>query len=118
MTWSTLILTPLVFVMAEREPEFQSKIMWIEWIADISWSIEIVLNFFTTNGSNRTFKDIGKSYLFFYFWFDIAATFPPMFYLQKNSAVNLLKFLRIVHLGDMFTPFRRIINYCMKNSIE
>ena len=118
MTWVTLILTPLVFIMYEREPEFKNSVMWIEWVADISWSIEIILNFFTTNGSSRTFKDISIEYLSFYFWFDVAATVPPMIYMQENRLVNILKFLRIVHLFEMFTPFRRLINYCMKNSIE
>lgn len=118
MTWVTLILTPLIFIMKDREPEFKDGVLWIEWIADISWSIEIILNFFTTDGSNRTFKDISKNYLSFYFWFDIAATIPPMIYLQENELVNTLKFLRLVHLFEMFTPFRRLINYCMTDSIE
>ena len=57
-------------------------------------------------------------YLKSYFIFDALATFTPMFFLQKNSAVNLLKFLRFVHVFEMFDPVERLLNFLMKGTTE
>lgn len=95
----------------------QSKMIWLVWVNDISWCIEILLSFIVASPNNRTFKSIAKRYLKTFFIFDVLATIPPMITLQKNSQVNLLKFLRFAHIGEMFTPFRKLIDCLMEGSI-
>ena len=52
--------------------------LWLVWVNDISWCIEILLSFLVASPNNRTFKDISKSYLKGFFIFDVLATVPPM----------------------------------------
>ena len=56
ITWFTLILTPYLLVYGMENPELSLDFYksWIiitpiEWIVDISWSIEICLNFITAD---------------------------------------------------------------------
>ena len=37
--------------------------------------------------------------------------------MQKNSSINLLKFLRFAHIGEMFTPFKKLIDCLMEGTI-
>ena len=117
MTWITVVLTPLVIIFQMMGEDLQGKMLWLVWVNDISWSIEIFLSFFVASPNNRTFTSISKAYLKSYFIFDVLATVPPMVTLQQNRSVNLLKFLRFVHIGQMFTPFQKLIDCCMTNTI-
>lgn len=117
MTWITVIITPLAMVFGLLEYDLHERLIWLVWINDISWSIEILLNFIVASPNNRTFKAIANSYLRGFFIFDVLATIPPMIYLQKNRNINLLKFLRFVHIGEMFTPFRKLIDWIMDGAI-
>ena len=80
MTWITVVLTPLIIVFDMMDPEenMQSKMIWLVWVNDISWCIEIILSFLVASPNNRTFKDISIAYLKGYFIFDVLATIPPM----------------------------------------
>lgn len=91
--------------------------LWLVWVNDISWCLEIVLSFLVASPNNRTFKEIAKAYLKGYFIFDVLATIPPMITMQKNSTINLLKFLRFAHIGEMFTPIKNLIDCCMEGTI-
>ena len=87
------------------------------WVNDISWCIEIMLKFLTASPKKRTFKKIASSYAKGFFFFDFLATIPPMIYKQQNMAVNMLKFFRLTHIGEMFLPFKALIDCLMTNSI-
>ena len=93
MTWCTLILTPLLILFKESEPRPGSyevhmdpstlkSLEIVEWLVDISWSIEIILNFITADSNNRKFKTIAKDYISCWFWIDALATFPALILLQ------------------------------------
>lgn len=86
MTWITVVLTPLnmVFDMMDEEANMQEKMIWLVWVNDISWCIEILLSFIVATPNNRTFKAISKSYLKGFFIFDVLATIPSMITLQQN----------------------------------
>ena len=83
VTWFTLILTPFLLVFDDNE-DIKNTLIWIEWIVDISWTIEIMLNFMTASHNNRTFKSISLNYLKFWFWVDSIATFPAIVMRQHN----------------------------------
>ena len=91
---------------------------WLVWVNDISWCLEIILSFIVASPTHRTFKDISANYIKGFFIFDVLATIPPMIFLQKNRTVNLLKFLRIVHIGEMFSPFQKLIDCLMTKTIK
>ena len=78
VTMGTLALTPLLLVFSERYPYVKDALIPAEWVVDISWSIEICLNFITADANNRTFKTIAADYLRFWFWVDAFATFPAI----------------------------------------
>jgi hypothetical protein len=115
MTWTNLIITPVGIVFYE---EIGDSTDILEWVVDIAWTVEILLAFITPNFNNRTFKEISRNYLKFWFWIDALATFPAMYYLQNSRLVNLLKFLRLLHFFELFSPFLLIIEYIMKDAIR
>ena len=78
MTWCTLVITPLVMVLHQLGSPAKENLLWLEWLVDISWSVEIVLNFFTVDDKARTLKARAHAYFWSYFWFDVAATVPPI----------------------------------------
>ena len=86
ITMGTLALTPLLLVFSDEsycsdDPRFcavKEALIPVEWVVDISWSIEICLNFVTADANNRTFKAIAADYLRFWFWVDAFATFPAI----------------------------------------
>ena len=115
MTWSNLIITPVAIVFYQ---EVGDRTDILEWIIDVIWTVEIIRRFFTADFNNKTFKDIATDYLKFWFWVDALSTFPPMIYLQNNRYINILKFLRILHFFELFSPFLLILEYAMKDAIR
>ena len=105
--------------MPEGVPQTKLKdqLTWLVWLNDFSWCLEIILNFVTSSPINRTFKGISKAYLKGNFVFDLAATVPPMIFMQKNRTVNLLKFLRLVHVFEMFSPIMTLLDWVMSDQI-
>ena len=82
VTWATLILTPILLVFGNEEHEhIKNGLIYVEWIVDISWTMEICLNFITASHHHRTFKSISFNYLRFWFWVDSVATFPAIIFL-------------------------------------
>jgi len=47
----------------------------------------------------------------------VIATLPPIIDNQDDDNVQLVKLLRFVHLGDMFKPFKMLVNLLMDKSI-
>ena len=117
MTWITVVLTPLNMVFDMMGANTQEQMIWLVWVNDISWCIEIVLSFVVASPNNRTFKDISKAYLKGYFIVDVLATIPPMLTLQQDPTINLFKFLRFAHIGEMFTPFKKLVDCIMEGAI-
>ena len=117
MTWTNLIITPVAFVFHETAGE-TAIVAGLEWIVDIAWSIEILMSFITADFNNRTFKSIACDYLKFWFWIDALSTFPAMVFYQKQRYVNLLKFLRILHFFELFSPFRLMLEVIMRDAIR
>lgn len=54
------------------------KLMWLVWVNDISWCIEILISFLVASDTNRDFKSISLNYLTSFFIVDFLATVPPM----------------------------------------
>ena len=115
ITWINLIITPVGFVFAD---EIGESLHFCEWVVDIAWTVEILMNFFTADYKNRTFRQISADYLKFWFWVDSLSTFPAMVLLQQNRYVNLLKFGRILHFYELFVPFRVGLEFCMRDAIR
>ena len=113
MTWITVILTPLSLVFDMLGSNLDDQLLWLVWVNDISWCVEIVVSFIKASPTNRTFSTIAKAYFTGFFFFDFLATVPPMITLQENRNVNLLKFFRFVHIGEMFTPFSKLLDCLM-----
>ena len=90
----------------------------MEWIVDISWSLEILMNFVTADKLNRTLKRIAINYLQFWFWFDIAATLPGIVTLQSQQWAYAFKLLRLLHFKKLFDPIDLTINYCLRNKMK
>ena len=82
MTWISVILTPHTIVFDKLGTETHQKFLWLFWVIDIGWCVQIVFNFIIASQRDRKFKAIAKSYLKGYFIFDIVATVPPMIYMQ------------------------------------
>jgi len=112
MTWITVIITPLIMIYEMQGYEMMEKLLWLVWVNDISWCVEILISFLVASDTNRTFKTISLNYLMGFFLIDVLATIPPMITLQKNATINLLKFLRFAHIFEMFEPFEKLINCC------
>ena len=117
MTWITVILTPLSLVFDMLGSNLDDQLLWLVWVNDISWCVEIVVSFIKASPTNRTFSTIAKAYFTGFFFFDFLATVPPMITLQENRNVNLLKFFRFVHIGEMFTPFSKLLDCLMAGKI-
>ena len=121
MTWITVILTPMLIVFdlmdnlvtEDKRANLSDRWLWLVWVNDISWCVEIVLNFFLASPKKRNCRAIACSYFKGYFIFDVLATVPPMLFLQKSKEVNFLKFLRLAHIRDMFRPFKSLIDCLM-----
>ena len=118
MTWISVTLTPLTMVFDMMGSQMQPKVLWLYWAIDIAWCLQILICFFVASSNNRNFKSTSKSYLRGYFIFDVVATVPSMITMQQNASVNLLKFLRFVHVGEMFIPFKRLIDCLMEGKIQ
>jgi len=101
----------------EKKSNLHENLLWLIWVCDISWCVEIVLNFFVASPSERTFKKIAVGYLKGFFIIDVLATIPPMLTMNRNRNVNLLKFLRLVHFGEMFQPVKYLVDCIMTKSI-
>ena len=56
MTWITVILTPLTMVFSMMGSTLQQEMLWLVWVNDISWCIEICLSFLVASPSNRNFN--------------------------------------------------------------
>ena len=110
MTWSTLFITPLILTFPD---ELKERLLILEWIVDISWSVEICMNFIVATKEHRDFKSVALNYITGYFIFDVVATIPPMVYLEKNNTVNFLKMIRPVHISEAFKPFHFFVARCM-----
>ena len=80
MTWITVVITPLIMVLDSvyGQDVYFEKLSWLVWLNDISWCVEIVLNFFVTSDLDRDLPSIARSYLKGFFIFDVLATLPPM----------------------------------------
>lgn len=118
MTWFTLVVTPLVLVLHRIGSPIKSQLIWLEWLVDISWSVEIVLNFFTVNDKCRTLKSRSIEYAKSFLIIDLIATVPPLLTGEKNDQVILLKMLRFLHILEIYEPLQRLIWFLMQNSIE
>ena len=117
VTWFTLILTPFLLVFGQQEA-IKNTLIWLEWIADISWTIEICLSFITAGGGKTKFKEIARDYLSLWFWIDSIATFPCMLLKQRNDTALLLKMLRLLHLLEIFYPIKLLLSYLMRDKIQ
>ena len=82
MTWCTFVITPLVLALSRLGSGIKGDFVWLEWLVDISWSVEIVLNFFTVDDKDRTLRDRAKSYAKGFFIIDFLSTIPPIITLQ------------------------------------
>ena len=117
MIWVTVVITPIILVYDTiyHDSVMFDKLKGVVWLSEISWCIKIVLNFFVASEIHRDYKSIARNYLKGFFIFDALATFPPLFTMQQNPLINLLYFLRFVHIKQMFEPIKNLINWMYKN---
>lgn len=40
----------------DKKSNLHENLMWLIWVCDISWCVEIVLNFFVASANKRKFK--------------------------------------------------------------
>ena len=80
----------------------QKNLKTIEIILDVIYLLEIILNFFKKTRAHTTTTQIAKSYLKFYFIFDLVSIVP----LFDGERFNLywLKCFRFVHLYRLYIP--------------
>ena len=117
MTWVTVVIVPIILVYDTfyDDSVMFDKLAWLIWLSEISWCIKIVLNFFVASETHRDYKSIARNYLEGFFIFDMLSTFPPLLTLHQNSYINLLYFLRFVHIREMFEPIKHLINWIYKD---
>jgi hypothetical protein len=83
LNWTSIILVPLTLIFEEVQLETVN----VMWLIDIVWLIEIVLKFFRATETKRGFRKTALGYLtdkdiqIGEFWFDAAATIPPMIFM-------------------------------------
>ena len=109
MTWSTLFISPLILTDLDFGDDLMKKFLLLEWISDVSWSLEICINFIKASKKHRDFKSVSLNYITGFFFLDIVATIPPMILKEKNKKVNLLKLIRLFHIKDALKPFHFLV---------
>ena len=108
-----MIITPLCIVF----PTVKSRLNYFEWFVDCSWTLEIFINFFTAEYENDTFVSIAKrQFKSGVVFINALATFPPMIFKEQSDLANMMKFLRVYHFTNMFTPFHILIELMMYDS--
>jgi len=80
----------------------QKNLKTIEFIIDAIYVVEIILNFFKKTIGNTTTYDIVKSYLKFYFIFDLLSIVP--LFGGENIDLYFFKLFRFVHLYRLYVP--------------
>ena len=117
MIWVTVVITPIILVYDTiyHDSVMFDKLKGVVWLSEISWCIKIVLNFFVASEIHRDYKSIARNYLKGFFIFDALATFPPMLTLHHYPSINLLYFLRFVHILEMFEPIKFLLNWLYRD---
>lgn len=111
------------------------SIFWFEFSIDITFSIDIILNFITAYHDSRTnvlitsFKLISKRYLKGFFLIDVLATFPFGFFLTDSKfgvagnigklgrLPKMMKFMRAMRLLKMLRVYK-LQQYITKLEVE
>ena len=117
LTLTQMYITPLTLVF----DQFKADVIYLQLVFDFIWIIGIILTFFTASAKHRTLQTIAKQYLISgLFFIDIISTMPGVLTLEKNNAMSLFKFLRLVRFSDMFNPVLRLMRVLMpqKSSFE
>jgi len=76
--------------------------MTIEFILDAIYLVEIILNFFKKTMAHTTTTQIAKSYLRFYFIFDLLSIIP--LFDGEKFRLYYFKMFRFVHLQRLYIP--------------
>ena len=108
-----MIITPFIITFAHSHEELVKPLRPVEFIVDISWTIEIFFNFIEADYKHRTFSAIALNYLKFWFWIDAISTFPCLIYLENRNDLALLKMLRVLHIMELFSPFKLLLKSCL-----
>ena len=80
----------------------QRNLKTIEFILDAIYLVEIILNFFKRNRAHTTMTLIAKSYLRFYFYFDVISIIP--LFAGEGFDLYWLKCFRFIHLDRLYIP--------------
>ena len=81
----------------------QMQLKTLEYVFDVIYCLEILLNFFKKSREYRTLREIGLNYISFYFWFDILSTIPCLLNFE-NFSTYLFKCFKIVYFFRISIP--------------
>lgn len=95
-----MFATPFVLVF----PAASESIVVLELFTDVCFTIDIILNFFKLNASQKEseMKQLRLEYLKWLFWVDCIAAIPGLVTLEQNENVDPLKLARFVHFNRFF----------------
>ena len=82
----------------------------MEFIVNVFYFIDILLNFVKRSHEHRRLEEIAGNYLFKYFLFDVISTMPDLFN-NESKQFYWLKIFRIVHLGRLCDPLELTMRY-------
>lgn len=80
----------------------QRNLKTIEFILDAIYLVEIILNFFKKTRAHTTTTSIARSYIKFYFFFDLISIIP--LFDREQFRLYYLKCFRFVHLYRLYIP--------------
>lgn len=98
---------------ASQRTTSQKNLKTIEVILDVVYLFEIILNFFKKTRAHTTITQIAKSYIKFYFIFDVLSIIP--LFEGESFELYYLKCLRFVHLYRLYVPLELLLGVVLAN---
>lgn len=109
----TLIIGPYVLVFQESYVG-NTQLVQIEYVIDIIFCFEIIMNFLKRSNAYRDIKAIGNHYIKGYFLIDCIATIPGL-YTGQSIEYYWLKMIRICHIHRLTQPQQLILEFMLQN---
>lgn len=91
-----------------------TQLVQIEYVIDIIFCFEIIMNFLKRSNSYKDIKSIGKNYIKGYFFIDCIATITGL-YTGESIEYYWLKMLRIFHIHRLTQPQQLVLEFMLQN---
>jgi hypothetical protein len=85
-----------------------------EYVIDIIYCMEIMLNFFKWSNAYNDIQKIAIKYIKGYFFIDVIATFSGLYW-QQHIDYYWLKLFRIFHLYRLTQPLNYLMMFLLKS---